>query len=72
MQYLNRNVWNEIRICFLILPFSDWIEQEKRTFAEEKDKNGDGYLDRDELEAWIVPSEVNYSQEEAEHLVKVR
>lgn len=48
----------------------DWIEQEKRTFAEEKDKNGDGYLDRDELEAWIVPSEVNYSQEEAEHLVK--
>ena len=51
--------------------FSDWVEREKKSFQDIKDKNSDGYLDKKELEDWIVPSEVSYSQEEAKHLIEV-
>ena len=51
--------------------YSDWVEREKKSFQEEKDKNNDGYLDKQEVADWIVPSEVNYSLEEAKHLIEV-
>ena len=33
--------------------------------------NKDGYLDKEEVAKWIVPSEVNFSLEEAKHLIEV-
>ena len=48
----------------------DWVEREKKSFQEEKDKNKDGYLDKQEVADWIVPSEVNFSLEEAKHLIE--
>jgi len=48
----------------------EWVEQEKASFQEKKDQNGDGYLDRKELADWIIPMETQYSLEEAKHLVE--
>jgi len=48
----------------------DWLEREKKSFQENKDKDHDGYLSKEELAAWIVPSEINYSLEEAQHLIQ--
>ena len=50
---------------------SEWIEQEKESFINEKDKDKDGYLDRDELAAWVIPLEKNFSGEEAASLIEV-
>ena len=37
----------------------------------EKDKDKDGYLDREELAAWVIPLEKNFSGEEATSLIEV-
>ena len=29
-------------------------------------------MDREELEAWIIPSETNYAADEAKHLIQVK
>ena len=53
-------------------PSPEWVETEKKSFQEVKDKDGDGYLDHEELAAWIIPMETEYSVEEAKHLIEVR
>lgn len=47
----------------------DWVDREKKNFKEIKDVNKDGYLDREELAAWVGPQESSYSLEEARHLI---
>lgn len=47
----------------------DWVVREKETFAEYRDKNKDGYMDRDELRQWIIPPDYNHSEAEARHLI---
>ena len=45
----------------------DWVQTERRHFNEYRDKNGDGYLDRDEMKEWLMPVKVH---SEAEHLIE--
>jgi len=49
---------------------NEWLEQEKASFINKKDKNSDGYLDRAELADWVVPQDMLAHEDEAKHLVK--
>ena len=33
----------------------DWVTSERQEFSEHLDKNGDGFMDREELAPWILP-----------------
>lgn len=46
-----------------------WIADEEEDFREELDKNGDGKLDREEIEAWVMPNDYYNLVEEAKHLI---
>lgn len=46
-----------------------WIADEEEDFREELDKNGDGKLDREEVEAWVMPNDYYSLVEEAKHLI---
>ena len=39
----------------------EWVEEERRQFKEFRDKNGDGKLDRQEVEDWILPQDFDHS-----------
>jgi hypothetical protein len=47
----------------------DWVSQERDQFKEFRDKNGDGYLDEEEVKAWIMPPDYDHSEAEADHLI---
>jgi len=47
----------------------DWVTSEKEQFKEYRDKNGDGFMDAEEVKAWIVPQDFDHSEAEAKHLV---
>lgn len=50
------------------------LEDEKREFEENLDKDSDGRLDREEVKRWAVPSlpgDVEYFEDEADHLIHV-
>nr|ADD38402.1 Calumenin-A [Lepeophtheirus salmonis] len=49
---------------------SEWIEEEKKTFKEKRDKNQDGKMDFDELKDWIAPPHNLHASEETDHLFK--
>ncbi|KAL3115537.1 hypothetical protein niasHT_018170 [Heterodera trifolii] len=49
---------------------SEWYQTEKTRFGEEYDKDGDGFLDGDELRAWLVPDLSQTAKQEAEHLTE--
>ena len=39
----------------------EWVEEERKQFKEFRDKNGDGKLDRQEVEEWILPQDLDHS-----------
>lgn len=47
----------------------DWVIQERESFKNFRDKNGDGFLDKDEIRDWIVPPDYDHSEAEATHLI---
>jgi len=47
----------------------EWVVSERHQFAKVRDTNGDGYLDVEEVKAWIVPPDFDHSEAEAKHLV---
>ena len=47
----------------------DWILAERKQFLEFRDKNKDKVLDREEVAAWILPSDYDYTLAEAKHLI---
>lgn len=47
----------------------DWVASEREQFAEFRDKNKDGKMDRDETRDWILPSDYDHAEAEAKHLV---
>lgn len=47
----------------------EWVTREKEQFAAYRDKNKDGYMDRDEIREWIVPHDYDHSEAEAKHLI---
>lgn len=46
----------------------EWLLTEKDRFDQELDKNGDNSLNREEILAWIVPSNEEIATEEVNHL----
>ncbi|CAL8242423.1 unnamed protein product [Merluccius merluccius] len=47
----------------------DWVASEREQFAEFRDKNKDGKMDREETMDWILPSDYDHAEAEAKHLV---
>ncbi|XP_060945678.1 reticulocalbin-3 isoform X2 [Limanda limanda] len=47
----------------------EWIQTERKHFAEFRDANKDGYLNGDEVAEWILPREVDHADNEAKHLI---
>ncbi|XP_040918056.1 reticulocalbin-3 isoform X2 [Toxotes jaculatrix] len=47
----------------------DWVQTERKHFAEFRDTNKDGYLDASEVAHWILPEEVDHADNEAKHLI---
>ena len=39
----------------------EWVEEERKQFKEFRDRNGDGKLDRQEVEEWILPQDFDHS-----------
>ncbi|CAG5134394.1 unnamed protein product, partial [Candidula unifasciata] len=48
----------------------EWVRSEREQFANFRDKNHDGKLDREEIEEWIIPEDYDHSSAEAAHLIQ--
>jgi len=35
--------------------YTDWKETETENFRARRDKNGNGWMEREEVQAWIIP-----------------
>ncbi|XP_023933064.1 calumenin-A-like [Lingula anatina] len=47
----------------------DWVKNEREQFGAYRDKNKDGYMDKDEVKDWIIPPDYDHSEAEAKHLI---
>lgn len=47
----------------------DWVGSEREQFSKYRDGDGDGFLDLEEVKAWIIPPDFDHSEAEAKHLV---
>jgi Ca2+-binding EF-hand superfamily protein len=48
----------------------EWIREEREEFLLDLDKDGDSYLDADEIFAWILPDDFDHAREESQHLIE--
>jgi len=48
----------------------DWVKTEREQFANFRDKNKDGHMDRAEVGDWIIPNDYDHSEAEARHLIR--
>jgi len=48
----------------------DWVNSEREQFAQFRDKDGDGFMDKEEIRAWITPPDYDHSLAEAKHLME--
>ncbi|KAI5097005.1 reticulocalbin-3 precursor [Silurus meridionalis] len=47
----------------------EWVTTERNHFTEYRDTNKDGFLDADEVAHWILPQDVDHTDNEARHLI---
>merc|ERR1719277_1907865 len=47
----------------------EWVVTERDQFMHYRDKDGDGFMDRHEVQDWILPPDYNHAEAEAKHLV---
>ncbi|XP_037070428.1 calumenin-B-like [Pollicipes pollicipes] len=47
----------------------DWVQKEREQFKSYRDKDGNGYLDKEEVSAWIIPPDYDHSLAESKHLI---
>jgi len=47
----------------------DWVASEREQFTKFRDRDGDGFMDLEEVKAWIIPPDFDHSEAEAKHLV---
>ncbi|CAJ1054363.1 calumenin-A [Xyrichtys novacula] len=47
----------------------EWVESERQQFAEFRDKNKDGKMDKEETLDWILPADYDHAEAEAKHLL---
>ncbi|XP_072841925.2 reticulocalbin-1 isoform X2 [Pogona vitticeps] len=50
-------------------PEPDWVLTEREQFADFRDLNKDGKMDKEEIRHWILPQDYDHAQAEARHLV---
>ncbi|XP_069802626.1 reticulocalbin-3 isoform X2 [Dendropsophus ebraccatus] len=50
-------------------PEPDWVKTERQQFADHRDLNKDGKLDRSEISHWIHPHDYDHADLEAKHLI---
>ena len=48
----------------------EWVRTEREQFANFRDKNNDGKLDKQEIREWIIPEDYDHSSAEAAHLLR--
>ncbi|XP_060532016.1 calumenin [Cylas formicarius] len=47
----------------------DWVKSEREQFNTYRDKDGDGYMDEEEVKNWILPEDFDHADAEARHLI---
>ncbi|GLH05521.1 Supercoiling factor [Gryllus bimaculatus] len=47
----------------------DWVQNERDQFAQYRDKDGDGFMDKEEVKNWIIPPDFDHAEAEARHLI---
>ena len=47
----------------------DWVKNERESFNEVRDENGDGFMDAEEVKKWILPTDYDNTEAEAKHLI---
>ncbi|XP_076653415.1 calumenin B scf [Halictus rubicundus] len=47
----------------------EWVKNEKEQFSMYRDKDGDGFLDSEEVKTWIVPADFDHAEAESRHLI---
>jgi len=48
----------------------DWVKRERESFKEVRDTDGDGYMNLEEVRAWIIPPDFDHTEAEARHLLE--
>lgn len=47
----------------------DWVRNERDQFKQYRDKDGDGYMDKEEVKNWIIPPDFDHAEAESRHLI---
>ncbi|XP_077994163.1 calumenin-A-like isoform X1 [Glandiceps talaboti] len=47
----------------------DWVKTERDHFSQFRDKNGDGKMDKREVQEWILPQDYDHAEAESKHLI---
>ena len=47
----------------------EWVQKEREQFNEFRDHDKDGFMDLEEVKAWIIPADFDHSEAEAKHLI---
>ena len=47
----------------------DWVKTEREAFKNDRDENGDGFMDAEEVKKWILPTDYDHVEAEAKHLI---
>ncbi|XP_017773059.1 PREDICTED: calumenin [Nicrophorus vespilloides] len=47
----------------------EWVKNEREQFKAYRDKNGDGFMDQEEVKTWILPQDFDHAEAESRHLI---
>lgn len=45
----------------------EWVKNEKEQFSSYRDKDGDGFMDNEEVKNWIIPADFDHAEAESRH-----
>ncbi|XP_034937858.1 calumenin-A [Chelonus insularis] len=47
----------------------EWVKNEREQFSNYRDKDGNGFMDNEEIKNWIIPEDFDHAEAEAKHLI---
>lgn len=47
----------------------EWVKNEREQFSTYRDKDGDGFMDAEEVKNWIIPADFDHAEAESRHLI---
>ncbi|XP_046488207.1 calumenin [Neodiprion pinetum] len=47
----------------------EWVKNEREQFSTYRDKDGDGFMDVEEVKNWIIPADFDHAEAESRHLI---